>query len=590
MTFQCNPVVFRLDTFLCHMQSHVGVVWLSLAALVAPTVVADAPKGRREVQLPGDEVHVTLRVTPFRFEGGAGTGGTNPINFTTRAYNGQVPGPTIRVKQGGTLRITLVNALEGPAAHPSAANTFGAPNTTNLHLHGLHISPENISDNVFRAVLPGQSAEYEYHIPADHPAGTFWYHPHLHGSSALQQGGGMAGALIVQPVDPTYLPPELAAMGEGEVLVLQHLCFYTNGKHQSPNPYVNHMNVHAYSGDRLDPRPAFKHDPATANGYYLVNGVYQPTIVLATGAMQPGSFKLFRFVGASVSAFLELGIVPHRTAQSSSSNSSSSSSNGSRSISKASANGHGCDIWVVAKDGIYVDTAYHNQRPLLVPGSRLDVAVRCNASGSYDIISQPDAPYDTDLEPNTIVYSGVLATFVVAGAQTTMRPPSQLPARPAYMADLSRSAVGPAQQFDVIFYTPGGAFTYGPPYPPYQINGQSFHDKDTFVRNLTLGRIEEWQVQIDANEMDSSNHPFHLHVNPFQVVGIGWNNASVMDIRLGEWRDTLPIPGDQAPSGASLTLRFMPDTFTGRALLHCHMTPHIDLGMAAVTHIYKGDG
>ena len=184
---------------------------------------------------------------------------------------------------------------------------------------------------------------------------------------------------------------------------------------------------------------------------------------------------------------------------------------------------------------------------------------------------------------------------------------------------------------------------------PYQINGEPFHDKDTVIRNLTLGRVEEWQVQIDANEMDSSNHPFHLHVNPFQVVGIGWNNASVMDIRLGEyvpnkepphgvrmggcgwvpiswlcslhhpqlpphaalgcggtrgiglvaveqylhgpfgrWRDTLPVPGSQAPSGASLTLRFMPDTFTGRALLHCHMTPHIDLGMAAVAHIRTG--
>lgn len=196
----------------------------------------------------------------------------------------------------------------------------------------------------------------------------------------------MAGALLVDPADPAHLPPALAAMGEGEVLVLQHLCFYTadtDGRRESPNPYVNHMNVHAYSGDRLDPRPAFKHDPANANGYYLVNGAYQPTIAMATGAMRPGEFKLFRFVGASVSAFLELGITPHR------------------------ADGQGCGIWVVAKDGIYVDAAYQNQRPLLAPGSRLDVAVRCNASGSYDITSHPDAPYDSDLEVNTVVYSGV---------------------------------------------------------------------------------------------------------------------------------------------------------------------------------------
>jgi FtsP/CotA-like multicopper oxidase with cupredoxin domain len=40
--------------------------------------------------------------------------------------------------------------------------------------------------------------EYEYNIPVEHPAGTFWYHPHVHGSTAIQVGSGMAGALIVR--------------------------------------------------------------------------------------------------------------------------------------------------------------------------------------------------------------------------------------------------------------------------------------------------------------------------------------------------------------------------------------------------------
>ena len=46
----------------------------------------------------------------------------------------------------------------------------------------------------------------------------------------------------------------------------------------------------------------------------------------------------------------------------------------------------------------------------------------------------------------------------------------------------------------------------------------------------------EYKVQIDGDETDSSNHPFHMHVNPFQVVGIGYNNASALDINVGEWR------------------------------------------------------
>ena len=61
-----------------------------------------------------------------------------------------------------------------------------------------------------------------------------------------------------------------------------------------------------------------------------------------------------------------------------------------------------------------------------------------------------------------------------------------------------------------------------------------------------------------------------------------------MDMQLGEWRDTLPIPGAEAPGGASLTIRFIPSRFTGHALLHCHMVPHNDLGMAAVMQITTG--
>ena len=68
----------------------------------------------------------------------------------------------------------------------------------------------------------------------------------------------MAGALIVEPADPSaYLPPELAAMGDGEVLVLQHLCFYTQGVYRAPNPYMNHMMVSNYSGDKLRPNPSY---------------------------------------------------------------------------------------------------------------------------------------------------------------------------------------------------------------------------------------------------------------------------------------------------------------------------------------------
>jgi L-ascorbate oxidase len=67
-----------------------------------------------------------------------------------------------------------------------------------LHSHGLWVSPSGNSDNVLLSINPKVEFEYEYNIPADHPAGTFWYHPHRHGSTAIQVGSGMAGALIIR--------------------------------------------------------------------------------------------------------------------------------------------------------------------------------------------------------------------------------------------------------------------------------------------------------------------------------------------------------------------------------------------------------
>ena len=78
--------------------------------------------------------------------------------------------------------------------------------TTNLHTHGLHVSPGMAgdssfnSDNVLLKLEPGQSARYRFDIDEvrTHQPGTFWYHPHVHGSTAVQVVNGMAGALIIE--------------------------------------------------------------------------------------------------------------------------------------------------------------------------------------------------------------------------------------------------------------------------------------------------------------------------------------------------------------------------------------------------------
>ena len=71
-------------------------------------------------------------------------------------------------------------------------------NGTNLHTHGLWVNPSGNGDNVLLSINPQTQFTYEYNIPSDHPSGTFWYHTHRHGSTALQVSSGMAGALIIR--------------------------------------------------------------------------------------------------------------------------------------------------------------------------------------------------------------------------------------------------------------------------------------------------------------------------------------------------------------------------------------------------------
>lgn len=100
------------------------------------------------------------------------------------AYEGSIPGPTLRVRPGDRLEIQLANNLGG--------------RDTNLHVHGMHVSPEGNGDNIFIHVGDNEVFNYSYQIPANHPSGLYWYHPHFHGDSRDQVQAGLAGAIIVE--------------------------------------------------------------------------------------------------------------------------------------------------------------------------------------------------------------------------------------------------------------------------------------------------------------------------------------------------------------------------------------------------------
>lgn len=107
-------------------------------------------------------------------------------------YNNSTQGPLLVADPGDTLKIKLVNDLE-------VNETYKYFGSTNLHTHGLHVSPLGTGDNVLISIDPGETWETEINIPDDHFVGPDWYHPHLHGATNVQIAKGLVGMLLLQP-------------------------------------------------------------------------------------------------------------------------------------------------------------------------------------------------------------------------------------------------------------------------------------------------------------------------------------------------------------------------------------------------------
>jgi len=107
-------------------------------------------------------------------------------------YNGSYIPPVLRCRLGDTLRITLKNDLPDQP--------------TNLHFHGMSVSPRGNSDNVFIHLHPGEQFDYVVDVPATgrQGPGFFWYHPHAHGVVDKQVLGGMSGALVVDGIERLF--------------------------------------------------------------------------------------------------------------------------------------------------------------------------------------------------------------------------------------------------------------------------------------------------------------------------------------------------------------------------------------------------
>ncbi len=152
-------------------------------------------------------------------------------------YNGQVPGPTIRVRQGSTFTVETTNRIDQP---------------TTIHWHGVRV--DNRFDGVpgltQEPIEPGASFTYSVTVP---DAGAYWYHPHLR--TDVQLDLGLYGTIVVMPEgDPS--PPSAPT-----VLLLDDILLEEDG---SLAPYGTTSENHALMG-RFGNR-------------FLVNGDIEPSV------------------------------------------------------------------------------------------------------------------------------------------------------------------------------------------------------------------------------------------------------------------------------------------------------------------------
>jgi len=281
------------------------------------------------------------------------SGETRLVNTPT--FEGTIPGPTLVVKPGDALSINLANDLP---ANPEVQRTGAFPRdpyTMNLHTHGLSVSPLGISDNIFRRMEPGTANPIEVHVPRDHPRGTYWYHPHKHGSVTFQFLGGMAGFLMIQggPGTLDALPEVKAA--KDVVMGFQVIRTDLNGQVVFVNQAATLFGTSPF--DPMNPAKQGVWSTYGINGapqrsyfYFTSNGVTNPTL-----HMRPGEVQRWRWLNAAEGENLLVAL-----------------------------QGHGLNI--VAMDAITVGemTRLPPDTPVVMgPGQRFDVLVKAGAPGTY---------------------------------------------------------------------------------------------------------------------------------------------------------------------------------------------------------------
>ena len=541
--------------------------------------------------------------------------------------------PTVVMAPGQTVRFRLYNQLPALPVAQCASTDINLPsqpgcfNTTNLHSHGLWVSPTGNSDNVLLSIMPDVGFEYEYNIPFDHPAGTFWYHPHQHGATAMQVASGMAGALIVEgdryptrdrngDLDTLLQKFRPTTGSNGEVMLLQQIPYGCQklGMPVNWNCAGGNANVGVVEDfNQVGPPSAWK----SSGRYTTVNGQVQPVMELQEQRVYRWrlidsgfqSTVVLRIKGATDAAKLEEYL---------------QKPNGGENVENL-CNGRDVTQFEVASDGLTHSKVISKTSNYLQPGYRSDILFALPKGGekAYCIFDDKGTEDLNDQAKNTRLL-GVIHVMPNPNAPAAKSQEEfvtqQLLAAAKGMPDDVSKQVGDdlADGLRLNKFVPHKSFTKldlekmnaakkeyatfniaklggtvrfmveGDPALKLPDDVKNIYQAGRIDHTVILGEQQIWELNAKVG-----SHPFHIHVNPFQIISITPADPAKANAPLppqykdliGTWKDTMLVM-----EGYKVVVGTRYERYIGEFVLHCHILEHEDQGMMQNVKVVLKDG
>jgi FtsP/CotA-like multicopper oxidase with cupredoxin domain len=488
-------------------------------------------------------------------------------------YENRIEAPTLRLKPGDLLVLTLKNELTPSPASAAAQShqhsmpggcTSGAmsPASTNVHFHGLTVPPVCHQDDVLNTMIqPGDHPfEYRFRIPQDEPPGLYWYHPHIHGQSKAQVLGGASGALIVEGIERAN--PVVAGLPERVFVIRDQDLLNPDAEPVKTDSMPPPMVLRDAEGDILNTGTGGG-KPAKDLSINFVPVAF-PNYVPAVVKVRPREKQYWSVLNASAITYLDLQMLVNNKPQM---------------------------MGVISLDGVPIneDGASGNRiiwqsHVLLPPAGRVGMIVSGPAAGAQAsfVTRTVDTGPAGENDPTRPLAA------IVAEADAA-EPRVQLAANPVPLPPPSSPWLGAMKpvRTRTLYFTERPHDPNDPKSPTdfyLTVDGQEpkLFDPGDMEPNIVVqqGDVEDWIIENRTQEL----HAFHIHQIHFMLVD--WNGVPLDEPFL---RDTINVAywdGKTRPyPSVKLRMDFRDPNTVGTFVYHCHLLEHEDGGMMGVIRV-----